>query len=203
MLASITPLGERGRGNRWWLTAASYELGSVLGGASAGVAAGAVGMALRDLALGSIVARATLGTALVAVALIAEVAAAAGRSHLPSLRRQVNKEWLDRYRGWVYGLGFGVQLGTGVVTIVNSAATYAFLGLVVVLASPVIGCVVGLVYGAVRAAPLLMFGTVSDFATLQRAHRRLEQLSLGASRLTTGLLALSCLALVAVTVTAR
>ena len=42
----------------------------------------------------------------------------------PGPRRQVNERWLDEYRGWVYGLGFGAQLGLGVTTVITSAATY-------------------------------------------------------------------------------
>ena len=33
MLSSIHPLGEAGRGQRWWLTVAAHVAGSVLGGA--------------------------------------------------------------------------------------------------------------------------------------------------------------------------
>ena len=51
-----------------------------------------------------------------------------GGAHLPTNHRQVNERWLDDYRGWVYGIGYGFQLGMGVVTIVTSATTYlAFL----------------------------------------------------------------------------
>ena len=37
-------------------------------------------------------------------------------------RRQVNEDWMARYRGWAYGAGFGLQLGLGVVTIVTTAS---------------------------------------------------------------------------------
>ena len=43
---------------------------------------------------------------------------------LPTVRRQVNEDWLHRYRGGVYGFGFGFQLGLGVATIVTTAAVY-------------------------------------------------------------------------------
>ena len=33
----------------------------------------------------------------------------------------VHEQWLTRYRGWVYGVGFGAQLGFGLVTIITSA----------------------------------------------------------------------------------
>ena len=34
-----------------------------------------------------------------------------GGFRLPSHTRQVNEAWLDEYRGWVYGGGFGWQIG--------------------------------------------------------------------------------------------
>ena len=37
---------------------------------------------------------------------------------VPGPRRQVDERWLDRYRGWVYGVGYGSQLGLGIVTVV-------------------------------------------------------------------------------------
>ena len=50
MLASIHPLGERARHNRFWITATAYIAGSVAGGAVAGGIAGAVGAALWAIA---------------------------------------------------------------------------------------------------------------------------------------------------------
>ena len=47
MLSSITPLGERGRGNRWALTAAAYVVASAAGGLLAGAVLGLAGLALR------------------------------------------------------------------------------------------------------------------------------------------------------------
>ncbi|MYB02960.1 MAG: hypothetical protein F4Y13_01830, partial [Acidimicrobiaceae bacterium] len=46
MLTSISPLGERARGNRWWLTVGWLSLGAVVGGAVVGVALGAAGQSL-------------------------------------------------------------------------------------------------------------------------------------------------------------
>ncbi len=48
-----------------------------------------------------------------------------GGLSLPSWHRQVDEAWIGRYRGWVVGVGFGAQLGFGVVTIVTSSTTYA------------------------------------------------------------------------------
>src|SRR5690242_11921650 len=108
MLTSITPLGERGRGARWGVTFAFMLLGGAAGGALMGLLAGALG----SLLLGE------PGSAeLIAIGVLLAVAAAfdlgiAGL-RLPTLRRQVDERWLSAYRGWVYGLGFGFQLGTG------------------------------------------------------------------------------------------
>src|SRR4051794_37653013 len=113
MLASITPLGQRGRRTSYSLTAAGLVLGGALGGAAAGALAGALG-ALAGLR------GASAGPVLLAAALAAGLALdAAGR--LPTVHRQVNEDWLGAYRGWVCGLGFEVQLGAGPATIVTSA----------------------------------------------------------------------------------
>ena len=61
------------------------------------------------------------------------------RLRVPGPRRQVNERWLDEYRGWVYGLGFGAQLGLGVTTIVTSAATYVALFAALLSGTPAAG----------------------------------------------------------------
>jgi hypothetical protein len=43
----------------------------------------------------------------------------------PGPHRQVNEDWLGRYRDWVIGFGFGAQLGLGFVTIIPSFGTWA------------------------------------------------------------------------------
>ena len=63
----------------------------------------------------------------------------------PGPRRQVNERWLDDYRGWVYGLGFGAQLGLGVTTVVTSAATYATLLACALSGAPGRGALIGAV----------------------------------------------------------
>src|SRR5437899_2146684 len=115
MLASIHPLGERARNSRYWLTLTAYAVGSVAGGALAGAGAGLVGSLLPVPVI-----------VLVAACAVAAWLEVRGRGW-PTVRRQVDEEWVTRYRGWVYGLGFGVQLGLGVVTIVTSPAVYAMV----------------------------------------------------------------------------
>ena len=179
MLTSITPLGERGRGNRWAVTTTAYAVGCALGGATTGLVLGAVGALLPPLPV------------LLVAGAVCLVAAAAdvvpGRR--PIGRRQVDERWLGRYRGWVYGLGFGVQLGLGVVTVVTSAATLAVLAVALLTQSPVGGALVGLVFGAARALPALLVRRVDSPERLRSLARRVEQHSPAAARTTVAVLA--------------
>src|SRR5580693_517801 len=118
MLASINPLGERARGNRWGWTVVGYTVAAVAAAAALGAALGALG------GLGAHGAGWRL-PAIGGVALAAGIADLAAPGRLLSPRRQVDEGWLSRYRGWVYGVGFGAQLGVGVVTVVTSATVYA------------------------------------------------------------------------------
>ena len=59
--------------------------------------------------------------------LVTGLAIAAGILDLSRLtpwtpRRQVNEDWIGRYRGWVYGAGFGAQLGLGFAVFVMTCA---------------------------------------------------------------------------------
>src|ERR671934_1451200 len=114
MLTSITPLGERGRGNRWGITTFALIVGCVAAGAGAGALVGGLGA----LALGGVGLDARL--VLVAAGLVVGLALdlGGGGTRLPTVRRQVNEDWLHAYPGWGYGGGFGVQLGAGAGTIV-------------------------------------------------------------------------------------
>src|SRR3954470_9223158 len=132
MLSSISPLGERARAARWGLTVTAYVVGSLLGGTAIGAVAGAVGAALPRTWLTSPAAVWAV-VALLLVGLVLDLRS--GSQGPPSWRRQVDEAWLARYRGWVYGLGFGLQLGLGVVTIVTSSTVYATVVLAAVTGS--------------------------------------------------------------------
>ena len=43
MLSSISPLGERARSSRWWLTTTAYLVGSLAGGLALGALASLLG----------------------------------------------------------------------------------------------------------------------------------------------------------------
>ena len=169
MLASITPLGERARRSNWATTTGFYLAGSVLAGAGMGVIAGLLGSVVFDgVGVG-------VRLVVVAVALAAGMAWELARGVVPGPRRQVNEQWLDRYRGWVYGLGFGAQLGAGVTTIVVSSAVYAVWLAALASARPLPGLLIGACAGALRGATLLASARVVTPQRLVSLHQRLQR----------------------------
>ena len=190
MLASITPLGQRGRGASWTRTVTAYVVASAAGGAVMGAALGGIGSLLPGI---------DSTTAAVIVAVLAVVAALSDlRGRPPSLHRQVDEGWLTSYRDWVCGVGFGFQLGLGAVTIATSASLYLTWVLELLVASPGAGALVGLIFGVARAVPILGNRGVVDSETLRRTHRR-WQAALGVVRPVTVVVeAAIALALVAV-----
>jgi MFS family permease len=170
MLSSITPLGERGRSQRWWLTATAYVLGSALGGAALGALLGLVGTPLASRLDGWALAAAV--AVLAGVALVFD--AAGSRLRLPRYGRQVNEDWMSMYRGWVYGLGYGTQLGAGLTTIVTAAVVYLVFAMCLLSGSWSAGLVLGLTFGAVRGLALLSARGVDDPDRLMVFHRRLQ-----------------------------
>jgi hypothetical protein len=182
MLTSITPLGERGKGNRWSVTATAYVLGSLVGGAALGLLGGALGTALAAV----VDARVALVVLAVACA-GAAVLDATGR-RLPSWHRQVDEQWLHAFRGWVYGAGFGAQLGFGVVTIITSASTHVMVLATVLAGSVPGGVAVGATFGLVRGLAILSVRSVDQPDELSRFHRGMEQRARAASGLTVGVL---------------
>lgn len=169
MLTSITPLGERGRGQRWGLTSAWLLVGHLVGGLVLGTVLAGIGALLR-----AVVGPPDGPTALVAVAGLAVVGALVDVTgwRLPGTR-QVDERWLTTYRGWVYGLGFGVQLGFGLVTVVNTALLPAVLVAGVAVGGPG-ALVIGGVYGLTRGLAATANGWVRTIDRLRRLHRWLD-----------------------------
>src|SRR4051812_45763996 len=178
MLSSITPLGERGRNNRYAFTASAHILGAIIGGAVIGAVAGGLGSPLHLSARASAAVLVVLAVAAVVLELHL------GGLRLPTIRRQVNEDWLGAYRGWVYGGGFGLQLGMGVATIVTTAAVYLMTGIAVLTGSVAMGAAVGAMFGAVRGSTVLATAHVHDPETLRSFHRRLHESASLAARLT-------------------
>ncbi|SDP54435.1 Cytochrome C biogenesis protein transmembrane region [Pedococcus dokdonensis] len=171
MLSSISPLGERARNSRWWLTTTAYLLGSLAGGLAVGGLAALLGSLVPDEARGS---RWTL-VAVAALLVIGLVVDLRNQRSVPSWRRQVDEQWLTRYRGWVYGVGFGAQLGFGLVTIITSTTTYAAVLLAALSGQVGAGLAIGATFGLVRALPSLLMAGVTDRDDLHRVFIRVER----------------------------
>jgi hypothetical protein len=168
MLSSIHPLGERAKNNSFALTAASFVFGSLVGGLLVGAVA-AAGAALIGLVLNP-TAAAVVFAALAVVAAVAEWRGV----RLPSWRRQVSEDWLTTYRGWVYGAGFGLQLGAGVLTIVTSAAVPLALAAALLTGNPAAAMLICAAFGLARGLSILVVARVETSDDLFRFHRRLQ-----------------------------
>jgi hypothetical protein len=184
MLASIVPLVERARNQNWGLTVAAYVAGSVVGGALLGATSGLLGAIV--LGHGGVDRPGVLVTLALSAAIGATIDLGVAGLRVPTVRRQVNEDWLHRYRGWVYGFGFGVQLGVGVVTIVTSAIVYLMLVLAFLTASWPGAAVTGGVFGLARALPIVATAGIATPARLREFHRRMQRRASLASRATVG-----------------
>ncbi|MGI8712154.1 MAG: hypothetical protein ACR2NR_03025 [Solirubrobacteraceae bacterium] len=173
MLASITPLGERGRNNHWAITLTAFAAAATVAGAALGALLGAFGgLVLPSSFAGH--ARLVLAGLLVLIAVAIDLGADR-RGAVPGPRRQVDERWLDRYRGWVYGLGYGAQLGLGVTTFITSAATYVALACALLGVRAAAGAVIAGVYGALRGLTPLLAAAVHTPPQLLALHARLDR----------------------------
>lgn len=178
MLSSITPMTEAGRGNRFRVTAGWFVVGGILGGLSLGsiAALGAIGVRALHLAAGT-----RYGLAAVAAGLTSAVDLGVLGIELPIFKRQVNDAWLRRYRSWVYGAGFGWQIGFGVATYIMTAGVLLAIALAVLSASPVTALAIGATFGLVRGSAVLLGSSATTPAALSRVHQRLDDAA-GAAR---------------------
>ena len=119
---------------------------------------------------------AVLGCAAALVAAAADARVAGFR--LPVHHRQVNERWLDQFRPWVYGAGFGWQIGAGLVTYIKAAAVYLMIVLAVLTGDPALALAVGATFGFVRGLAVLLGRRITSPATLAAFHRRFAELGL-------------------------
>jgi MFS family permease len=167
MLSSIHPFGERSRNSIWGVTATAYVVGATIGGAVTGSVFGVVG----ELGAGWIGPRAALYT--LGIAAVVSVAADLRWIPIspPGPHRQVNERWLMEYRGWVYGLGFGLQIGAGLCTIVATMTVWLMLVAVILASSWPTGLLVGATFGATRGLAILAGARAESPAQLRAMHR--------------------------------
>lgn len=173
MLSSITPLSEVGRGHRYWVTVSWFLFGSILGGLTLGGVAALGAMAVAGLGLSAVTS-----AALVLLAGLITLASdlGVGGFRLPANPRQVERTWLDRYRPWVYGLGFGWQLGVGVATYVMSASVYLMVVVAAATGNPWLALAIVTLFGLLRGLAVLPAANVRTPADLGRLHRHIERL---------------------------
>ena len=174
MLSSIHPFGERSRNNRFINTAIAHVLGSTLGGLVLGVLSGFLGAAFLAVVPLDSTARIAL------VALAAAVATVLEATHrervLPTRTRQVNENWIQNYRGWVYGGGWGAELGFGISTIITTTLIHLLVVSMILIGDPVTAGVLGALFGAIRGATVLAAARVDSADRLRAFHRTLDQL---------------------------
>jgi hypothetical protein len=170
MLSTITPFGERSRGHRYYLTAAWFVAGAILGGATlGGLAAGLAALAAAAGVAGRPGWMASLAAA--AAATGAAVDAGAFGEVIPLWRRQVDDGWLSRYRRWVYASGFGWQIGVGVATYIMTAAVFLVVVLAALTGQPLTALAVCAGFGLARGVAVLATARAGTPARLRDLHR--------------------------------
>jgi hypothetical protein len=171
MLSQLTPVAEAGRGHRFARTAVWFIAGATFGG----------------LCLGAVIALGALGCAALGVSAHAAVAVIIGcafagaliDAHLlgfgpPFIRRQVNEAWLSNYRSWVYGGGFGWQIGAGVTTYVMTAAVPLLFVIGALSGNPRTALVIGVAFGLTRGLAVLLGARLRTSSALLAFHRRFD-----------------------------
>lgn len=173
MLSTITPFGETARRHRYSVTAGWFVLGSLVGGATLGGAAAALAELVRLSGL-PFAAAAALAAALAAAGSLLD--AGAFGPVLPVIRRQVDDRWLARYRQWVYGTGFGWQIGVGFATYLMTAGVVLVPVLGALSGSPFGALALGLVFGLARGATVFLTARCADPGALRNLHSRLDRI---------------------------
>jgi hypothetical protein len=143
--------------------------GAVLGGLTLGALM--AGLAALVAALGMSTSTA-LGVATVAALVCAASDLDPFGIHIPFHGRQVNERWLDQYRAWVYGGGFGWQIGCGLATYITTAGMYLTILLASLTGSPLIALAIGAGFGLVRGLAIYTGRSITTTDRLLAVHRR-------------------------------
>jgi hypothetical protein len=173
MLSTITPMGEAGRRHRYASTASWFIAGAVLGGATLGLGAAVLALGVGAL---DVSPEAALGATAVLAAVTVSSDLNLGGFRLPSHTRQVNETWLDEFRSWVYGGGFGWQIGVGLATYVTTAAVYLMIAMAALTSDPLIAFALMTGFGLVRGLAVLLGRRLTTPERLMALHRRMAEL---------------------------
>ncbi len=173
MLSQLTPVGEASRGYRYRTTAAWFVVGALAGGATLGALIAVLAATAAAIGISATVALAA--TAAFAVAAAGVDAGIFGVAP-PFFRRQVNEDWLGRYRAWLYGSGFGWQIGAGLTTYIMTAAVFLTVALGALGSGPAAGLALGVLFGLVRGLAVLLTAGKRSTNELFALHRRFDAL---------------------------
>src|SRR5262245_59792536 len=171
MLSTLVPLAERGRGNRWSVTAGWFVAGAVLGGLTLGLLMAPVA-ALVAIVDPSATTVASITAVAVLLALASDERFLGFR--LPSHTRQVNEDWLAIYRPWVYAGGFGWQIGVGVARFTVTAGLFVMVVAATLTGDPWIAVSVAGLFGLVRGLMVFLGARLDSPTRLRAFHRRFE-----------------------------
>jgi len=172
MLSTITPITEQGRGRRYAATVPWYLLGAIAGGATLGGVA-----ALAAIPIGAAQLPATTVLGIIGLFGVVSIFSDLGVKgfRLPRHRRQVDRLWLDHYRSWVYGTGFGWQIGVGLATYIVTTAVYLTVLIAILTGSPIQALTIGLVFGGVRGLAIFLGVRATTLERLHGLHRGLTR----------------------------
>jgi hypothetical protein len=154
----------------------AYAAAATVAGATVGLLLGLAGAAFGRL-LGE-----TGGEALIVLVVVASVIAVLSElggsaSLLPHRRAQVPRRWLLWRRREATAIGFGLLIGSGVLTPIRFASAYVLAAIVALAPAPYLAAIVGAVYGAARGSALAITWLVDTLG-----HRRLPWDALAANR---------------------
>jgi hypothetical protein len=170
MLSTITPLSEQAKGNSYRATASWFVVGATAGGLTLGAVSAAGAASVHALGPTPL-ERGLLAVVAASVAALSDLAIRG--ITLPVHHRQVNERWLDHYRPWVYGAGFGWQIGAGLATYITTAAVYLTVLLAALTTAPVAALAIGACFGLVRGLAVFLTRSITTSPDLLAFHRRL------------------------------
>jgi hypothetical protein len=137
----------------------AYVTAATVGGAATGAAIAAVGNVVRSSGAVASTLVTVVAVALVGIAAVEQYRGEMGP--LPERRRQVPTRWLHWRSRSATAAAFGLMIGTGVLTFVDYAATYALGAIIAMSPSAAVGAGIGAIYGLSRG--LVLFCTwISD-----------------------------------------
>ena len=171
MLSTITPVAEAGRGHSFRSTSTWFVIGSIAGGLTLGALMAGIATLVDGLSTTpSLALWIVSGGSLLAAASDGRLAG----FHIPGHDRQVNERWLDRYRSWVYGAGFGWQIGVGLATYIMTSALYLLILIGGMTAQPVIAIALGALFGLVRGLAVYLAAGLDSTERLLSFHSKFE-----------------------------